>query len=78
MPYSAVREGKTCHRDWRGNQEADRLAKKGAEPFRAADEDLLLLGGLHEIAKRVARFGALQQAVLPHEECRDHVGFGWM
>eukprot|EP00959_Pyramimonas_sp_CCMP1952_P433788 9083746-Pyramimonas_sp.AAC.1 len=75
MPSHALREGKICHRDWKGKQEADRLAKEGAKQFRADDGDLMLLGGLHEIAKRVASFGSLQQAVLSHVECRDHAGF---
>ena len=39
LPYSAVRDGRTTHRDWNGNRQADSLAKKGAERFRASDED---------------------------------------
>ena len=78
LPYSAVREGRTTHRDWNGNRQADTLAKQGAEPFRTNDDDLLLVQGLHEMAKRVARYAGLQQASLSHAEVRDHLGHEWM
>ena len=50
LPYEAVRGGRITHRGWNGNRQADLYAKKGADPFRAADDDLLLAQGFHALA----------------------------
>eukprot|EP00959_Pyramimonas_sp_CCMP1952_P247525 5174361-Pyramimonas_sp.AAC.1 len=61
-----VREGRITDLQRFGNSEADRLAKEGAEPFRASLNDRLRIRGYMAFLRRVGVFRASQQV-----ECRE-------